>query len=75
MKTALNIFNFLYNIFFRGVTFMASFYVFSSVLFLFIPYHIICKSDCTLLAVFILLCISSYLFMKNIISTILQLTK
>lgn len=75
MKSVLHLFNTIYNILFRIITFMTSFYIFSSLLFLCVPYHIVRNSDVILLSIFAVLCLLSYVSMKKVISTILQLTK
>ena len=75
MKHFLHFFNIIYNIIFRIVTFMASFYIFSSLLFYFIPYHTICTSVYTLFIFFAILCLLSYFFMNMVIAIILRLTR
>ena len=75
MKVALHLFNVIYNILFRIIAFMASFYTFSSLLFLLIPYSRICNSDYMLLLIFVVLCFLSYAFMKKVVSVILRSTK
>ena len=75
MKKYIHLFNLLYNIFFRIMAFLVSFYLLSQILFFFITYEVIKNSNSLLLIVFVIICIASVLLSKLIVKGFLRLLK
>lgn len=75
MKKQYKYLNALYNAIFRIVAFISIFYITTEFLFFIIPYSLVCQYDYLLLAVFVMLILSSYFIVKYIIRLLLKLLK
>ena len=75
MKKYVHLFNLLYNIFFRVMAFLVSFYLLSKALFCFVTYEVVKNNNNLLLIVFIIICIGSVLLSKLIVMAFLRLLR
>lgn len=75
MNKVINFFNIIYNLIFRVITFLAMFYLISSVLFYIVPYSFITQSNHAIMLTFVVLTGLSFRMTKLVTLLVLQLQK